>query len=148
MNFKQTLFVQYYTEGDTKGNCEQSMISAGYKRGYARFNCGRFITANNGIQQAIDYRLKALENNKKNTIETVNADFEFAKLQCKNKEGKLIDRTNFIRICENQAKNADYYLADNQSKTEQAKLTEIQRVEADRIARILNLEDARKGKVG
>jgi len=140
MNFKQTLFVQYYTEGETKGNCLKSMVAAGYTEKGAKNNCGRFITVNNGIQKAIDYRLKALEGKKKNTIETVNADFEYAKDQCKNKDGNLIDRATYVRICENQAKNADYFAADNASKTEQEVLTEARKKEAERYAKWRLLE--------
>ena len=90
---------------------------------------------NEGIRDAIDKRTKAIEGKKKNTIETVNADFEFAKEQCKNKDGKLIDRTNFIRITENQGKNADFYQADNQSKSEAVKLTEDMVLEAKNYAK-------------
>ena len=60
MNLKQTLFVTYYTEGDTKGNCEQSMLKAGYKAGYARSHCGTFIGANRCIKEAVNKALEAI----------------------------------------------------------------------------------------
>ena len=138
MNLKQTLFVTYYTEGDTKGNCYRSMIKAGYKERYAFGHSGTFIVVNSCIQDAIKARLQAIEKVEKLTIETVNADFEYAKRQCRIEKGALsvlADRTNFIRICENQAKHVGFYGADNLQRTEQAKLTDEQVKEAKRYAK-------------
>ncbi len=58
------------------------------------------------------------------------------------------DRTNAIRCVENKAKNVGYYALDNAQKAEQVKLDQAEAVEVGRIANILNLEAARKGKVG
>ena len=54
------------------------------------------------------------------------------------------DRTNAIRCIENKAKNVGYYAADNAQRTEKAALDQQEVKEAQKIATILNLEDARK----
>ncbi len=58
------------------------------------------------------------------------------------------DNTNAIRCLENKAKNVGYYALDNAQKAEQVKLDKAEAAEARRIANIINLEEARKGKVG
>jgi phage terminase small subunit len=148
MNFKQTLFVQYYTEGETKGNCEQSMLKAGYKSKYARGHCGTFLVANSCVQKAIKEAIEMLKIAWTDRINKV-----IARLQ------KEMDNTTSISsLCllvnaqkgymDMQAKNQGEYGADNAQRTEQVKLDQVHKEEAQRIAKILNLEDARKGKAG
>ena len=150
MNGRQKLFVKYYTEGETKGNATASAVKAGYKWKFANQAAPRLL-GHVRIEEAISLRLEYIDKAEKLTIESVNADFEYAKEQCKAKRGDksvLIDKTNYVRICENQAKHVGFYGADNAQKVEQVKLDQAEATEAQRIANILNIEDARKGKVG
>lgn len=118
MNLKQTLFVTYYTEGETKGNCEQSMLKAGYKPGYARGHCGTFIVANSCVQKAVDKAEELIKILWEDRISKV-----ISRLQ------KEIDNTESIsKLCllvnaqkgymDMQAKNEGKYEADNLTKTE------------------------------
>ena len=143
LNLKQTLFLGFYMEGETKGKCEQSMLKAGYKKGYARTNCGRYITAINGVQKAIDEAIEYLQIAWKDRINAV-----ISRLQ------REIDNTTSVSsLCllvnaqkgymDMQAKNQGEYGADNAQRTEQAKLDQAVVKEAQKIATILNLEDAR-----
>lgn len=135
MNFKQTLFISYYTEGETKGNCEQSMLKAGYKAGYARKWSGCYIGAIRGIKKAIEDKIKAINIAWEDRISRVNArlDAEIAKT------------TNISSLCllvnaqkgyvDMQAKNEGKYALDNAQRTEQDKLTEVQVEEAKQYAK-------------
>ena len=147
-NFKQTLFVAYYTEGDTKGNCEQSMLKAGYKKGYARKNAGKYIQAITGIKKAIEDKIKA-----------INIAWEDRILRVNNRlDAEIAKTTNISSLCllvnaqkgyvDMQAKNEGKYALDNAQKAEKVKLDEAEAKEVGRIANILNLEAARKGKAG
>lgn len=60
---------------------------------------------------------------------------------------KAKDRTNAIRCVENKAKNLGYYALDNAQRTEKAKLTEVQALEAKRLARLLNDDTIKQGNV-
>jgi hypothetical protein len=144
MNLKQTMFVKYYTEGDTKGNCEQSMLKAGYKSQYARGHCGTFIVASSCVKKAIEDAVKEVKEWMEGGKELLDRLFEERYRACVSKK----DNTNAIRCLENKAKNVGYYAADNAQRTEQVKLDEAEAKEARKIANILNLEDAKKGKVG
>ena len=130
LTFRQRLFITYYTEGETKGNATKAGLMAGYKKTYAEHHMDRMVRIGE-IKEAIDNRLVAINNHHKNTIESVNADFEYAKEVCKAKK----DMTNYIRIAENQAKNAGYYGLDHLQETEQVKLTEDQVKEAAEYAK-------------
>lgn len=147
MNGRQKLFVSYYAEGETKGNATASAVKAGYKWKFANQAAPRLL-GNVRIKEAISLRLEYIEKVEKLTIESVNTDFEYAKNECKREDGTLMDRPTFVKVCENQAKHVGYYGADNAQKLEQVKLDQAETEEAERIATILNLEDARKGKVG
>ncbi len=135
MNLKQTLFLAYYTDGDTKGNCEQSMLRAGYKPGYARTNCGRYITATNGMKKAIEDKVKAIKILWKDGIEYV----------VKRLRTEMETTTSVSSLCllvnaqkgymDMQAKNEGNYALDNAQRTEQAKLTEVQVKEAKEYAK-------------
>ena len=135
MNLKQTLFLAYYTDGDTKGNCEQSMLRAGYKKGYARTNCGRYITATNGLQKAIESKVKAIKVLWKDGI-----DYVITRLRT-----EIKGTTSVSALCllvnaqkgymDMQAKNEGQYAADNAQRTEEAKLSEVQVKEAKEYAK-------------
>ena len=133
LNYRQGLFVKYYTDGDTKGRCEASMISAGYNNTYAHSFAGVYIRGK--IKQAIDDRTIEIEDHRKNTCESVDKDFEFAKKQCMDNEGNLKHRMTYVRICENQAKNAGYYAEDNAQQREKAVLSEQEKEEAIEFAK-------------
>ena len=144
LNLKQTLFVGYYTEGETKGNCKQSMLKAGYKAGYAIKWAGCFIGAIRGLREAIDDRLADITGYKNLCIEVVGANFLENRRLAKDKG----DIGQMNRADENLGKHVGLYALDNAQKAEEAKLDEVTAKEAGRIANILNLEATRKGKVG
>jgi len=134
MNLKQQLFVTYYTEGDTKGNCEQSMLKAGYKPGYARKNSGKYIQAITGIKEAIDDAVNDIK-------EWMSGSRKLCDKLFMERYGACVarnDNTNAIRCVENKAKNVGYYALDNAQRTEQTKLDETKRKEVKRIAKLLN----------
>lgn len=145
MNPRQKLFVKYYTEGETRFNAERSALLAGYKPTFAHQAAPRLLEQVR-VKEAISLRLEYIEKAEKLTIESVNADFEYAKSECKREDGSLVDRPTFVKVCENQAKHVGFYKEDNLQKAEQAKLDQQEAKEAQRIANIIILEDARKGK--
>ena len=150
INLRLNKAIKYYCEGETKNNWYASMVRAEYKERYA-YGRGHELFEKVWVQEAIKQRQEAIEKAEKITIESVNADFEYAKDQCKllrNDTVVLADRTNYVRICENQAKHVGFYKEDNLQRAEQTKLDEAYTEEAHRIANILNIEDARKGKAG
>lgn len=135
MNFKQTLFVQHYTQGETKGNCEQSMLKAGYKSKYARGHCGTFIVANSCVQKAIKEYTEMLKIAWTERINKV-----ITRLQ------KEMDNTTSVSaLCllvnaqkgymDMQAKNQGEYEKDNAQKSEKAELTEEMALEAKEYAK-------------
>jgi phage terminase small subunit len=132
MNPKQKLFVTYYTEGETKGNCEQSMLKAGYKEGYARKWSGVFIGAIRGIKEAVDNRLKEIIECQEITIEVLNKEFKRVYDMCL----EANDRTNAVRILENWGKHTGYNELDNIQKVQERKLDERQQAEANRLANL------------
>ena len=144
MNLKQQLFINHYTEGETKNNCEQSMLKAGYKRGYARGHCGTFLVANSGIKKAIEDRIKRIKIAWEDRITRVIARLD----------AEIANTTSISQLCllvnaqkgymEMQAKNEGKYQADNAQRAEQIKLTEAELIEAKELSR-LRLEEKLKG---
>ena len=57
MNNRQQSFVDYFAEGDTRGNCYKSMIKAGYTERYAYGHSGTFIVVNSCVKEAIEAKL-------------------------------------------------------------------------------------------
>ena len=53
LNYRQNLFAEYYTDGDTKGNATQSALKAGYTYKYADQAC-RWLLGNSRIKQVIE----------------------------------------------------------------------------------------------
>ena len=142
MNENRQIFINTYL---TNGyNATQA-----YKTAYP--NCksghqqnGSRMLLNDVVKEAIDRAKKGLEEwlkGGRKLCDKLFSDQYKASITAK-------DRTNAIRCVENKAKNVGYYAEDNAQRTEQVKLNEVRREEADRIAKILNLEDARKGKAG
>ena len=136
LNPRQRLFVEYYTSGETLGNCYQSMIKANYRPKYALKWSGKYINQIGGIREAVDERVKQIIDYKKATVE--NVDIEFVRQYQRCMEAN--DRTNAVRILENRGKNAGYYAADNAQKAEIRELDAKMLAEADKIAQIRLIE--------
>ena len=96
------------------------------------------------IKEAIDKAKKGLEEWLKGGIELCDRLFRERYEACVAKD----DNTNAIRCLENKAKNVGYNALDNAQKAEQVKLDKAEVAEARRIANIINLDEARKGKAG
>ncbi len=90
LNYRQSLFVEYYTSNpDTQGNCEASMLKAGYKAGYARKWAGKYIGAIRGIKEAIDEKTAEI---REQSIANRAARQEFWTREMNNPDNKLTDR--------------------------------------------------------
>ncbi len=90
LNYRQSLFVEYYTtDPDTQGNCEASMLKAGYKAGYARKWAGKYIRAIRGIQEAIDEKTQEI---REKSIANRTQRQAFWTREMNNPENKLTDR--------------------------------------------------------
>ncbi len=119
LNGRQKLFVGYYCEGETKGNCYASMIKAGYSEAYARHRAN-FMLSNVAICEAIAARRAEIADVEEITIETVLKSFMQELAVCK----KAKDRVNTIRVLENLSKHVGLYEKDNkQQGNELPKLT-------------------------
>lgn len=131
---------KYYLEGETKGNMSASMMKV-YSESYAQHR-GDDMWRNVEFQKALAEQKAFLE--QKNKESRINIDKRF-----NDRYNACVDRndnTNAIRCVENMAKNRGYYEADNKQKAEQVSLDEAMTEEARRIARIINLEEARQGR--
>jgi hypothetical protein len=113
-NGLQTAFIRYYTGGDTKGNCLQSMLKAGYSKQYANCYAGQKFLNFKSIAGPLAKRQAEIDKCEAITIEVITENFEYAKEQCINEDGKLIDKPNYIKCVENEAKHIGYYQADNE----------------------------------
>ncbi len=148
MNLKQTLFLAHYTDGDTKGNCERSMLKAGYKPGYARTNCGRYITASNGMRKAIEDKTKAIKILWKDGIAYVVTRLR-TEMERTTSVSSLCLLVNAQKgYMDMQAKNEGNYGADNAQRTEKAELTEVEVSEAKRYAKWKLEQDLKEQKLG
>lgn len=130
-----------YLEGPrgVKGNLSASMREAGYSLSYANTHCDTFAT-NGEFKKALTEQKAILEQRDEESRINIDKRFNERYNACVKRD----DNTNAIRCIENMAKNRGYYAADNAQRTEQVKLDKAETEEAQRIARILNLEDARK----
>ena len=139
MNLRQQQFVAYYTEGETKGNCYQSMIKAGYKERYAFGHAGTYIVVNSCIQEAIKQKEKALEITLRDRV-LRNIDRLQTEIEQTKQKTTLCTLINAQKgLMDMQAKNEGFYAADNAQRQEQAKLTKAEEDAAHKIARIINL---------
>lgn len=101
----------YYTEGDTKGNLTQSMLSSGYSDSYAKTACN-VLSRNVEFNRAVEARKAIIEKAESVTIESVRANFIEDRQLCLD----AYDRTNLIRVDENLAKHVGLYGIDNAQK--------------------------------
>lgn len=147
MNLKQTLFVMNYTEGEGKGNATKAAKMASYSEKTA-YSIGQRLLKNVEIAKAISNAIEVLKTAWKDRISKV-----LARLQ------REIDSTTSVsQLCllvnaqkgymDMQAKNEGQYAEDNAQKAEQVKLDKAETLECRRIANIINLDEARKGKAG
>lgn len=127
LNYRQSLFVKYYTDGDTKGNCYASMIKAGYKRGYALKWSGKYIGDIRGIKDAVKAETALIEADRLDSRVFIDNKFKGLLAKCE----LAGDRVNATRCLENMAKNRGYYQADNEQRQEKTALTEQQRQDQD-----------------
>ena len=126
LNLRQSLFVKYYLDRDTKGVCEASMLKAGYKPKYAH-HWNTKILDNIGIKEAIEYKQAVIEVKEENSRELVTRNMFMAAKICLDKG----DLTGYIRIMENLGKNCGWYEADNEQQRERTELNEQQQADLD-----------------
>ena len=128
LNYRQSLFAEYYTSNpDTQGNCEASMLKAGYKAGYARKWAGSYIGAIRGIKEAIADKLAVV------AVEQVNSrEFVTTEMMYQYNQHRTDNSLTAIRALENLGKNVGWYEADNQQKQEQTKLDAEQQAQLER----------------
>lgn len=132
MNLRRQRTAEYYLEGDTVGNLTQSMIKAGYSKSYAENRCDRMYR-DIEFNKEIDRRKAEIDAGNADRAEVISKNFENLRLRCI----KAKDRVNEARCLESQAKHDGWYGKDNaQQVVEQAKLTQREREEAQRIANI------------
>ena len=131
LNYRQSLFVKYYTDGDTKGNCEASMVKAGFGKGYARKQAGQYIRAIKGISDAIAAETALIEVERLDSRVFIDNQFKSLLQECLIRK----DRVNAARCLENMAKHRGYYAEDNAQQAEQTVLsTEQQAMYEDYLA--------------
>ncbi len=142
MNENRQIFVNTYQTNGYNATEAYRVAYPKCKAGHQQ--AGSRLLSNVVIQDAISKAKKALEEWLKGGRELCDKLFE------DQYKASVIakDRTNAIRCVENKAKNVGYYALDNAQKAEQVKLDAAEAKEARRIANIINLEEARKGKAG
>ena len=125
LNLRQSLFVKYYLDGDTKGNAYKSAIKAGYSHKFALQAAPRLLE-NVSIKPAMEAKQAVMEAEDVNSREFVTKSFlELAKTT----KGK--DNGTYTRALENLAKNSGWYEADNEQQREHSELNEQQQADLD-----------------
>lgn len=136
---KQQSFVNHYCT-DAAENAAKAYRMAGYSETGANANAARLI-ALDSIKEAIADKIAKIKAESKDKIELLLQDWHNLSQRAKFAN----DRTTEARCMENISKHHGFYLEDNKQRQEHVKLNEAMTEEAQRIARIINLEDARKG---
>jgi len=88
LNYCRSLFAEYYTDGDTKGNATQSALKAGYTYKYADQAC-RWLLGNSRIKQVIEKKTAEIRDE---SIATRKIRQEFWTREMNNPNNKLTDR--------------------------------------------------------
>lgn len=117
LNYRQSLFVKYYTDGETKGNGTASALKAGYKWKYANLAC-KFLLGNIRVKVAIEAVGVIIEAQDKNSREFVTK--EFMSQYAQNKDKRPLEA---IRVLENLGKNCGWFAEDNAQQRDKAELT-------------------------
>jgi len=142
LNYRQSLFVKYYTDGDTKGNATASALKAGYKWKYANQAC-RFLLGINKIKATIEAVDAKIEVEDVNTRENVTKAMLNAAQICLAKR----DMVGYIRAYENLGKNCGWFAEDNAQQQEKAELSVEEKEEAIQYAEWRLLQEARQNDV-
>ncbi len=142
MNENRQIFVNTYLTNGYNATQAYKTAYPNCKSGHDR--AGHRLLSFDEVKKAIDKAKAELESWLEGGRKLVDRLFSERYAACTAKN----DNTNAIRCIENKAKNVGYYAADNAQRVEQVKLDEAETAEARKIANILNLEDARKGKAG
>ena len=139
LNYRQTLFVDYYTtDPDTQGNCEASMLKAGYKAGYARKWAGKYIRAIRGIQEAIDEKTQEF---REKSIANRTQRQAFWTREMNNPENKLTDRLRASELLgKSQADFIDRYKDETTDQPDYNLTPEQEAIYKEAAAKILRLK--------
>lgn len=117
LNYRQSLFVKYYTDGDTKGNSYKSALKAGYTERTAQ-RAPEQLSRNIKIMDAIVVIEAGKERKDENTRDNVTKSMFKAAAICLNKG----DMVGFIRAQENLGKNCGWFAEDNAQQQERTAL--------------------------
>ena len=142
MNENRQIFVNTYMTNGYNATQAYKTAYPNCKSGWNRL--GHRLLTFDDIKQALSKAKKGLEDWLKGNRELCDKLFSERYYACIARN----DNTNAIRCVENKAKNVGYYALDNAQKAEQVKLEAAEAKEARRIANIISLEEARKGKTG
>ena len=129
LNYRQSLFVKYYTDGDTKGNAYKSALKAGYGKSMA-VQAGTLLVGNCRLKPVIEAKTLRIEAEDGNSRENVTKAMHKAAQICLNKG----DMVGFIRAQENLGKNCGWYAEDNAQQREKAELSAEAKEEAIQYA--------------
>lgn len=136
---KQQSFVNHYCT-DAAENATEAYRMAGYSKVGANGNAARMI-ALDSIREAIAEKMAKIKAQCKDKVEQLLQDWHSLSQRAKIAN----DRTTEARCMENISKHHGFYAEDNKQRTEKVELDKAVTEEAQRIARIINLEQARKG---
>ena len=139
LNYRQTLFVDYYTtDPDTQGNCEASMLKAGYKAGYARKWAGKYIRAIRGIKEAIDEKTQEF---REKSIANRTQRQAFWTREMNNPDNKLTDRLRASELLgKSQADFIDRYKDETTDQPDYNLTPEQEAIYKEAAAKILRLK--------
>ena len=139
LNYRQTLFVDYYTtDPDTQGNCEASMLKAGYKAGYARKWAGKYIRAIRGIKEAIDEKTQEI---REKSIANRTQRQAFWTREMNNPDNKLTDRLRASELLgKSQADFIDRYKDETTDQPDYNLTPEQEAIYKEAAAKILRLK--------
>ena len=139
LNYRQSLFVEYYTtDPDTQGNCEASMLKAGYKAGYARKWAGKYIRAIRGIQEAIDEKTQEI---REKSIANRTQRQAFWTREMNNPDNKLTDRLRASELLgKSQADFIDRYKDETTDQPDYNLTPEQEAIYKEAAAKILRLK--------
>ncbi len=111
LNYRQSLFAEYYTEGDTKGNATQSAIKAGYKETTA-YSMGQRLLKKVEITNAIEVKRKEIRE-----LLKLDAQIQTKRISTQyNKANEKDDIRAALQATDQLNKHIGFYREDNLQK--------------------------------
>ena len=133
LNYRQTLFAEYYAEGETQGNATQSAIKAGYKETTA-YSMGQRLLKHVEVKRVIDDRTQEI---RAESVATRKIRQEFWTKTMNDSKANMNDRLRASELLgKSEADFTDKHV--HETKTTAVEMTEQQREATKKAARAYN----------